>query len=157
MGLWHEFKEFAMKGSVVDLAVGVIIGGAFGKIVSSLVNDIIMPPLGLLMGGVDFSNKWVILREAKVDPSGKVLVPATVLKYGMFINNVIDFLIVAASIFMVIKLMNMARRRGAPEAPPGEPTMKDCPFCLSTIPFKAKKCAHCTADLQAGSAMPAMA
>src|SRR5437016_696725 len=103
MGMWTEFKEFALKGSVVDLAVGVIIGGAFGKIVSSLVNDIIMPPLGILMGGVDFSNKWIILREAKIDPNTKaVLVPASVLKYGVFINNVIDFTIVAFSIFLAI-------------------------------------------------------
>ena len=152
MGLVQEFKEFALKGSVVDLAVGVIIGGAFGKIVSSLVNDIVMPPLGLLMGGVDFSNKWVVLHDAKVDAAtGKVLVPASLLKYGMFINNVIDFMIVAMAIFAIIKLMNVARRGAAPPPPPGEPTTKECPFCLETIAYRAKKCGHCTADLDAGA------
>jgi large conductance mechanosensitive channel len=150
MGLLQEFKEFALKGSVVDLAVGVIIGGAFGKIVSSLVNDVIMPPLGLLMGGADFSNKWIILHAAKVDPvTGKEIVPQSVLKYGLFINNVIDFLIVAIAIFAVIKLMNMARRGASPPPPPGEPTTKECPMCLSTIAYKARKCPQCTSDLPA--------
>jgi large conductance mechanosensitive channel len=145
MGLIKEFKEFAMKGSVVDLAVGVVIGAAFGKIVSSLVNDIMMPPIGLLMGGVDFSAKKVILKEAVIDPAGKTITPATALNYGMFINNVIDFLIVAFSIFIVIKLMNSARK--APPPPP--PSTKECPLCASAIPIKARKCPNCTSDLPA--------
>ncbi len=147
MGLVQEFKEFALKGSVVDLAVGVIIGGAFGKIVTSLVNDIIMPPLGLLMGGVDFSNKTATLRHAQTDAAGKVIVPETVMRYGLFINNIIDFLIVACAIFMVIKLINVARRGMQPPPVEGEPTTKSCPLCLSTIAYKAKKCSACTADL----------
>jgi len=142
MKLMQEFKEFALKGSVVDLAVGVIIGGAFGKIVSSLVNDVVMPPLGMLMGGVDFSNKIITLRAAILDKSGNVITPATVIRYGTFINNVIDFLIVAVSIFLVIKLMNTARHS---EPPP--PNTKPCPFCISEIPIKASRCPNCTSDL----------
>jgi large conductance mechanosensitive channel len=153
MGLLKEFKEFAMKGSVVDLAVAVVIGGAFGKIVSSLVNDIIMPPLGLLLGGVDFSNKVLELRPAQthLDTAKNIWVtdvPATVLHYGVFINNIIDFLIVAAAIFVVVKLMNSAHRK--PADAPAAPTTKECPFCTSTIPIHAKKCPMCTADLPVG-------
>ncbi|MGA3065341.1 MAG: large-conductance mechanosensitive channel protein MscL [Tepidisphaeraceae bacterium] len=140
-----EFKEFAMKGSVVDLAVGVIIGGAFGKIVSSLVTDIMMPPLGLLLGGVDFSQKMIVLKAAVLDASGKVATPATTLNYGLFINNVINFMIVAISIFAVIKLMNAAKK--APPAP--DATTKECPRCCSTIPIKATRCPDCTSDLPA--------
>lgn len=142
-GLLGEFKAFALQGNVMDLAVGLVIGSAFTAIVTSLVNNVMMPPLGMLMGGVDFSNKWVILREAKVDAAGKIIVPATTLKYGLFINSVIDFLIVAAAVFMVVKLMNMAKKK--PVA--GPPTTKECPKCLSTIPILATKCAHCTSDL----------
>ena len=148
MGLVQEFKEFALKGSVVDLAVGVIIGGAFGKIVSSLVNDIMMPPLGLAMGGVDFQSKQWVLKAATTDPSDpSKVVPATIIHYGMFINNIIDFFIVAVSIFLVIKLMNSARRQ--PPPPATGPTTKECPMCASTIPIRAKKCPLCTSDLQA--------
>jgi large conductance mechanosensitive channel len=144
--LGNEFKEFALKGNVIDLAVGLVIGAAFTKIVTSLVDNVMMPPLGILMGGVDFSNKWIILREAKLDPkTGAVVVPASKLMYGIFINNVIDFVIVAAAVFMVVKLMNSAKK----QPPPADPTTKDCPLCLSTIPLKAVKCAHCTADLPA--------
>jgi large conductance mechanosensitive channel len=152
MGLLKEFKEFAMKGSVVDLAVGVVIGAAFGKIVSSLVNDIIMPPLGILMGGVDFSNKAIELRKAQwhfdtVKNTWVMDVPPTLLKYGVFINNIIDFLIVAAAIFFVVKLMNAAHRKPTDAA--AAPTTKECAFCTSTIPIHAKKCPQCTADLPA--------
>jgi large conductance mechanosensitive channel len=145
MGLIQEFKEFAMKGSVVDLAVGVVIGAAFGKIVTSLVNDIMMPPIGFIMGGVDFSAKKIVLKEAVLDPTGKTLSPATTLNYGMFINNVIDFLIVAVSVFIVVKLMNTARK--APPPPP--PSTKECALCASAIPIKARKCPMCTSDLPA--------
>src|SRR6185295_10285498 len=102
MSMLKEFKEFAMKGSVVDLAVGVVIGAAFGKIVTSLVNDVIMPPIGLITGGMDFSDKKVVLRQAVTDASGKILTPENAIAYGKFINNVIDFLIVALAIFVVI-------------------------------------------------------
>jgi large conductance mechanosensitive channel len=117
MGLISEFKEFAMKGSVVDLAVGVVIGGAFGKIVTSLVNDIIMPPIGVLMGGVDFSSIKIIIKRANDAVTPKI--PAVTINIGTFINNIIDFLIVAASIFVVIKLMNTAKRQ--PPPPPAAP------------------------------------
>ncbi len=120
MKLFSEFKEFAMKGSVVDMAVGIIIGAAFGKIVSSVVNDVLMPPIGLAVGGVDFSNLKLVLRHAKVDAAGKVITPETAVMYGKFVNNVIDFLIVAFAIFILIKLINVARRKPVPvpEVPP---------------------------------------
>jgi large conductance mechanosensitive channel len=147
MGLWKEFKEFALKGSVVDLAVGVIIGAAFGKIVTSLVNDVIMPPLGLLMGGVDFSDKQLRIHSAVVDASGKIVTPPTFIRYGTFINNVIDFMIVAASIFLVVKLMNAAHRGPKPAAP----NTKTCPYCISEISVNATRCPHCTSDLPAAA------
>jgi large conductance mechanosensitive channel len=116
MGLIKEFKEFAMRGNVVDLAVGVVIGAAFGKIVSSMVNDIIMPPIGLITGGVDFSDKKVVIKPAITDALGKITAPEVAIKYGSFINNIIDFVIVAFAIFIVIKLMNTMMRKKA-EAP----------------------------------------
>jgi large conductance mechanosensitive channel len=126
MGLISEFKEFALKGSVVDLAVGVVIGAAFGKIVSSLVNDVMMPPLGLLMGGVDFSQKKITLKEAVLDPvSHAVVKPAVQIMYGQFINNCIDFFIVAVAIFMVIKLMNAAKRKPQPVPDQPSPLTRD--------------------------------
>ncbi len=147
MGMMKEFKEFAMRGNVVDLAVGVIIGGAFGKIVSSIVNDVIMPPIGKLMGGVNFSDLYISLDSAKtagITTLAKAKeTGAAVIAYGSFINTVIDFLIVAFCIFMVIKGMNALKRPPVAEAP----TTKDCPHCLSTIPLKATRCAHCTAEL----------
>ncbi|MBP8606365.1 MAG: large-conductance mechanosensitive channel protein MscL [Phycisphaerae bacterium] len=119
MSFFSEFKAFAMRGNVVDMAVGIVIGGAFGKIVSSLVNDIIMPPIGLLLGGVDFSNLKIILKKAAVDAAGNA-VPAVSINYGQWINTVIDFLIVAFAIFMVIKGMNALKKKeeAAPSAPP---------------------------------------
>ena len=124
MGLLKEFKEFAMKGSVVDLAVGVVIGAAFGKIVTSAVNDLIMPPIGMLTGGVDFSAKKIILRQAVVDAATqKVITPENAIRYGVFINNVIDFLIVAIAIFAVIKVINRMRRTEPP--PPAPPTKEE--------------------------------
>jgi len=148
MGLWKEFKEFALKGSVVDLAVGVIIGAAFGKIVTSLVSDVVMPPLGLLMGGVDFSDKQWKIHEAVMDATGKIIVkPPTFIRYGVFINNVIDFMIVAASIFLVVKLMNAAHRGPKPAAP----NTKTCPYCISEISVNATRCPNCTSDLPAAA------
>jgi large conductance mechanosensitive channel len=121
MSLWTEFKEFTVKGNVVDLAVGVIIGGAFGKITTSLVNDVIMPPIGLLLGGSDMAKKAIVLRPEVKDALGKVTEPGAVLKYGVFINAVFDFLLVAVVVFALIKLINYARRT-APAAPPPTPS-----------------------------------
>ena len=137
MGMLKEFKEFAMKGNVVDMAVGIIMGAAFGKIVSSLVADVIMPPIGVLLGNVDFSNLAITIKEA-TDST-----PAVTIKYGIFMNTVIDFLIVAFAIFIVIKQMNRLKKPDAPAAP----TSKECPHCLMTIPLKASRCGHCTAEL----------
>ncbi len=141
-----EFREFAMRGNVVDMAVGIIIGAAFGKIVSSLVADIIMPPIGVLLGGVDFSEIYVNLSDGEFATLAAAQeAGAATMNFGIFINTVIDFVIVAFAIFMVIRAMNNMKRKE--EAPPAEPTTKDCPHCLSEIPIKATRCAHCTADL----------
>jgi large conductance mechanosensitive channel len=140
MSMMKEFKEFAMRGSVVDLAVGVIIGGAFGQIVNSFVNDVLMPPLGLLTGGVDFSDKMITLKQAADNA------PAVSLKYGVFINTVINFIIIAFAIFMMIRTINRLKRKE--EAPPAVPTTKDCPECLMTIPINAKRCGHCAIALK---------
>ena len=141
MSMMKEFKEFSMKGNVVDLAVGVIIGGAFGKIVSSLVNDVIMPPIGLMLGGLDFSNLAITLKDA----AGAA--PAVTLKYGIFINTIIDFIIVAFCIFMMIRTMNKLRRKETAPAAAAVPTTRDCPDCLMTIPIKAKRCGHCGIEM----------
>ncbi len=126
MGLVSEFKEFAVKGNMVDLAVGVIIGVAFGKVITSLVNDVLMPPLGMITGGVDFSDKKVVLKSAVMDAAGKVVTPENAVMYGKFINNIIDFLIVAFAIFMVIKLINRMKRAPAPAAViPPPPTREE--------------------------------
>jgi large conductance mechanosensitive channel len=137
-----EFKEFALRGNVLDLAIGVIIGGAFGKIVSSFVSDVLMPPIGKLLGGVDFSNLFVVLGpgEYATLAAAKEAGAAT-LNYGSFINTLIDFLIIAFSIFLVVKAVNRAMPKPAPAA---APAMKDCPHCCSSIPAKATRCAHCT-------------
>ncbi|MDZ7290158.1 MAG: large-conductance mechanosensitive channel protein MscL [candidate division KSB1 bacterium] len=134
-----EFKEFAMRGNVLDMAVGIIIGAAFGKIVSSLVNDVIMPPIGLLLGGVDFSSLALTLKSATAEA------PAVTLRYGVFVNTVIDFLIVAFAIFMLIRGVNRIIKKK--EAPPPVPTTRECPECLMVIPINAKRCGHCTAVL----------
>ena len=145
-----EFKEFAMRGNVVDMAVGIIIGGAFGTIVKSLVSDVMMPPLGLLMGGVDFSDLFITLKEGAtagpyVTLAAAQAAGAVTISYGLFINAVISFMIVAFAVFLLIKGINKLQREK--EAPPAEPTTKDCPFCASAIPLKAKRCPHCTSDL----------
>lgn len=136
MSIIQEFKAFAMRGSVVDLAIGVIIGGAFGKIVSSFVNDIIMPPIGVLLGGVNFSDLAITIHAATPTT------PAVELRYGAFLNTVIDFSIIAFVIFVVIKAMNQIL-----PPPVVEPTTKECPECCMSIPAKAKKCGHCQANL----------
>ncbi len=139
-----EFKAFAMRGNVIDMAVGIILGAAFGKIVSSFVTDVIMPPIGMVLGGVDFSDLFINLSGTAYDSlaAAKEAGAATI-NYGVFISTVLDFVIVAFAIFMVIKQIN--RMKTAPA--PADPTTKDCPHCLSTIPIKANKCAHCTSDV----------
>ncbi|NLV23273.1 MAG: large-conductance mechanosensitive channel protein MscL [Deltaproteobacteria bacterium] len=150
-----EFKEFAMRGNVVDMAVGIIIGGAFGTIVKSLVSDILMPPLGLLMGGVDFSNIFLVLKEgAKPGPYAALTdaqgAGAVTINVGVFANTVISFMIVAFAVFLLIKGINTLRRQQEEPAP--EPTSKDCPFCMSAIPIKARRCPHCTSELEGATA-----
>ena len=144
MGMLKEFKDFAIKGNMVDMAVGIIIGGAFGKIVSSLVKDVIMPPIGLMMGGVNFNDKFINLGEGEY-PTLAAAKAAGVptLNYGAFANVVLDFVIVAFCIFMIIKQMN--RMKEAPA--PADPTSKDCGKCLMTVPIKATRCGHCTSEL----------
>lgn len=140
MRMLSEFKSFAMRGNVVDMAVGLVIGVAFGKIVSSLVSDIIMPPIGLLLGNVDFSELALILQAKTADAD------AITINYGVFINTVLDFIIVAFAIFMVIKQLNRLKKKE--EAPAADPTTKECPRCISTISIKATRCPNCTSDLQ---------
>lgn len=145
-----EFKEFAMKGNVVDLAVGVVIGAAFGKIVTSLVNDIIMPLVGLVLGRIDFSNLFIALGEGnfKTIEEAKNAGVATV-NYGIFLNNVVDFLIVAFSIFLVVKQLNRFTRKKAVPAPaPAPATTKLCRYCYGEIHINATKCPHCTSDVE---------
>ena len=142
-----EFKDFVMRGNVLDLAVAVIIGGAFGKIVTSFVNDVLMPPIGLLLGGVDFSNLFLSL-DGKVYESldaAKAAGAATV-NYGVFLNTVIDFLIVAFVIFLIVKAANKMQKP-APAAAPAAPTTRECPHCFTTIPIKATRCPNCTSQL----------
>jgi len=141
-----EFKEFAMRGNVVDMAVGIIIGAAFGKIVSSFVADVLMPPIGLLLGKVDFSNLFINLSgQSYPSVDAAKAAGAATMNYGMFLNTVIDFLIVAFAIFLLIKQIN--RFTAKQEEAPATPTTKDCPRCLSQIPIKATRCAHCTSDV----------
>jgi large conductance mechanosensitive channel len=141
-----EFKEFAMKGNVVDLAVGVILGAAFGKIVSSLVGDILMPPIGKLMGNIDFSNLFIALNgETYASLAAAKAAGAPTVNYGVFINAVIDFIIVAFVIFLVVKQMNRLKK----EAPAAAPTTKSCPYCFSAIPLQATRCPNCTSEIKA--------
>jgi large conductance mechanosensitive channel len=146
--MFKEFKEFAMKGNVVDMAVGIIIGAAFGTIVKSLVDDIIMPPIGLLLGNVDFSDLFIVLKTGKVagpyaTPALAKAAGAVTLNYGVFINVVISFIIVSFAVFLLIKAINKFRTAA-------EPITKDCPYCLSAIPIKATRCGHCTSELPPG-------
>jgi len=145
-----EFKEFAMRGNVVDMAVGIIIGAAFGSIVKSLVDDVLMPPIGMLLGNVDFSNLFIVLKQGAVAGPFATLAEAqkagaVTLNYGVFANTIISFIIVAFAVFMLIRALNKLKRQE--EAPPAEPTTKECPHCLSSIAIKATRCAHCTSEL----------
>ena len=148
-----EFKEFAMRGNVVDMAVGIIIGAAFGTIITSLVADILMPPIGLLLGNIDFSNLFIVLKEGAkaAGPYASLAAAkaagAVTINYGFFINTIISFLIVAFAVFLLIRSVNRLKRQE--EAPPAAPTTKECPHCISTIPIKASRCPHCTSELKA--------
>jgi large conductance mechanosensitive channel len=152
MSIIKEFKEFAMKGNVIDLAVGVVIGGAFGSIVKSLVDDVIMPPIGLLIGNVDFSNLFFVLKEGSKQAAPYVSVAAAkqagavTLNIGLFINAMVSFTIVAFAIFMLVKAINRLKREEPAAAP--APATKECPFCASSIPEKASRCPQCTSQLQ---------
>ena len=143
-----EFKEFIMRGNVIDMAVGIIIGAAFGTIIKSLVDDVIMPPIGLLLGKVDFSNLFMVIREGKMAGVYETLAAAkaagaVTINYGLFINTIISFLIVAFAVFLLIRAVNKLKREAPPEA-----NTKECPYCLSVIPIKASRCAHCIAELK---------
>jgi large conductance mechanosensitive channel len=145
-----EFKEFALRGNVIDMAVGIIIGAAFGTIVKSLVSDIIMPPIGLLLGNVDFTNLFAVLKQGTTAGPYATLADAqaasaVTINYGVFINTIVSFIIVAFCIFLLIRSINNLKRK---EEKPAEPTTKECPHCFSTIPIKATRCAHCTSELK---------
>ena len=141
-----EFKEFALKGNVADMAVGIIIGAAFGKIVSSLVSDVLMPPIGKLAGNLDFSNLFISLNgQAYESLKAAKDAGAPTVNYGLFLNTVIDFIIVAFVIFLIVKQLNRLKN----EAPPAAPNTRECPYCLTQIPLKATRCPACTADVKA--------
>jgi len=148
--MFKEFKEFAMRGSVIDMAVGIVIGAAFGTIVNSFVSDIIMPPIGLILGKVDFSSLFIVLKDGKVAGpydsfAAAKAAGAVTVNYGAFINTIISFLIISFAIFLLIRNINRLKRQQ--EAPP-VPITKECPYCLSVIPIKAVRCAHCTSEIK---------
>jgi large conductance mechanosensitive channel len=150
MKMLKDFKEFAMRGSVIDMAVGIIIGAAFGTIVNSFVSDIIMPPIGLILGRVDFSSLFIVLKEGKVAGPYDSLATAkaagaVTINYGLFVNTIISFFIVAFAVFLLIRNINKLKRE---KEAPTVPTAKECPYCLSVIPIKATRCAHCTSELK---------
>ncbi|MGH7821691.1 MAG: large-conductance mechanosensitive channel protein MscL [Candidatus Binatia bacterium] len=144
----REFREFAVRGNVIDMAVGIILGGAFGKIVSSLVSDVLMPPIGLLLGRVSFSSLFITLSGGSYGSIEEAKqAGAATLNYGLFIDNVVSFVIVAFAVFLLVKQVNRLHRKPAPS--PAAPATKDCPLCCSKIAVKAKRCPQCTADLAA--------
>jgi large conductance mechanosensitive channel len=147
--MWKEFKEFALKGSVMDMAIGIIIGAAFAPIIKSLVDDVIMPPIGLLLGGVDFTNLFAVVREGLPGAPYASLeaaqaAGAVTVNYGVFVNTIITFLIIAFAVFLMVKMINRWRAEE-----PAETNTKECPQCLSTIPIAAQRCAHCTMEVAA--------
>jgi large conductance mechanosensitive channel len=151
--MFKDFKEFAMRGNVVDMAIGIVIGAAFGTIVKSFVDDVLMPPIGLLLGNVDFSNLFITLKEGSkaAGPYASLALAkaagAVTLNLGVFINTIISFIIIAFAVFLVIKGINRMKREK--EAPPADPTSKECPFCFTTIPIQASRCPNCTSQLSA--------
>ena len=140
-----EFKEFAMRGNVIDMAIGIVIGVAFGKIVTSLVTDVLMPPIGLLLGKVDFSNLFINLSQQHYTTLSEAKAAGAVtVNYGVFFNTILDFIIVAFAIFLLVRQVNRLKRQEAPAAP----TTKECPFCFSLVPIKATRCPHCTSEMK---------
>jgi large conductance mechanosensitive channel len=149
--MFKEFREFAVRGNVLDMAVGIVIGAAFGTIVNSFVNDVIMPPIGLLLGNMDFSSLFLVLKEGKVAAPYATLADAkaagaVTMNYGAFVNTIVSFLIIAFAVFLVVKNVNRLKREE--QAPPAAPATKECPFCLSVVPLRAVKCGHCTSELK---------
>ena len=150
-----EFKEFAMRGSVLDLAIGIIIGAAFTGVVTSLVNDILMPPIGLLLAGVNFADLFVHLdgcSYASLEQAQAAGAP--VIAYGQFINTLINFMIVAFVVFLIVRAVTRMRSKESQDKPTDEPTTKDCPYCFTTVPIKASRCSACTSDLTAAPVLP---
>ncbi len=146
--MWQEFKKFVMRGNVVDLAIAVVIGGAFGKIVTSFVNDILMPPIGLLLGKVDFTNLFINLSgQDYASLAAAKEAGAATINYGFFLNTILDFIIVAFVIFLVLRALDRLKKKEEPAAP-AAPTTKPCPYCFTDIPIKATRCPHCTSQLQ---------
>ena len=156
--MFKEFKEFVMRGNVLDLAIGIIIGAAFGTIVNSLVRDVIMPPIGLLLGNVDFNNLFAVLKDGSIAPppyhtlADAQAAGAVTINYGVFINTIIVFIIVAFAVFMIVRIVNKARRtmetKKEVEVKAAAPATKDCPYCATAIPLKATRCPHCTSELK---------
>ena len=146
--MWKEFKEFAMRGNVIDMAIGIIIGGAFNTIVKSLIDDILMPPLGLALNRVNFTDLFINLSGGTyASLADAQAAGAATINYGLFINNVLSFVVVAIVMFLIVREMNEMRRKQEKPAPPAEPTTKDCPYCLTKIPIKATRCPSCTSQL----------
>lgn len=142
-----EFKEFALRGNVLDLAIGIVIGGAFGTIVSSFVADILMPPIGLLLGNADLSNLFLNLSGGRYETlTAAQEAGAVTINYGLFINSVVDFVIIAFALFLIVRQVNRLQRKG--EEAPAKPTTRKCPYCLSEIPIEATRCPHCTSQLE---------
>jgi large conductance mechanosensitive channel len=147
--MFGEFKKFIMRGNVLDMAVGIIVGAAFGSIVKSLVDDIIMPPIGLLLGGVDFANLFITLGPGDYQSLAEAKAAgAATINYGLFINSLITFLIVALAVFLLVRAVNRLTVKKEEEVPPAAPTTKKCPECLSEIPIEARRCAFCTTVLE---------
>ena len=148
--VWKEFKHFIARGNVVDLAVGVIIGAAFGKIVTDIVEGIVMPPIGLILGRIDFSSLFYVLDPAKGYPASLAEAKAKgvpVIAYGQFINDVISFLVIAAVVFLLVRQINAIKSAVEPPPPSAEPTTKECPFCISKVPLQASRCPQCTSAI----------
>lgn len=150
--MWKEFKEFAVKGNVIDMAVGIIIGAAFGTIVKSLVSDVIMPPIGLLMGGVDFADFFTVLKQGTVPGPYPTIeaaneAGAVIISWGVFLNTIISFLIIAFAVFILIRYINKIKQAHDEPTPPPSPKVKKCTYCFTEIPVEATRCPHCTSQL----------
>ncbi|MBA2116502.1 large conductance mechanosensitive channel protein MscL [Bremerella alba] len=164
MGIIGDFKKFALRGNLIDMAVGFTVGAAFTSVAKSLVSDIIMPPLGFLLGKSDFSDLFIVLNPANPEATYKTVAQAqeaglTTINYGLFINNIISFLLVAFAMFLIIRMINQLDKRledtfGGDKPQPGDPENKKCPYCLSTIPYRATRCASCTAELPSAETQP---